>query len=142
MNQMTLLASECSNCGVDLDDWGRNRITTPISQRVIEVCDSCAEDWKAGLQGEIQTDDGTVYEYFYLRPSQVTCFYPLDEKQDDEYDPDAEEFSGSYSPRYGPYFVTGTTPYPHLEELCEKWLKLYPDAQERARKYHKEVRHT
>jgi hypothetical protein len=72
--QMSLLAGECNDCGVDLDGWGRNRITTPISQRAIEVCDGCAEDWKVGLKGEIQTDDGTVYGYFYLCPSQVTCF--------------------------------------------------------------------
>ena len=137
--QMSLLANKCNDCDVDLDHWGRNRVTTPISQRVIEVCDRCAKDWKVGLKGEILTDDGTVYAYFYLPHNQVTCFYPLAESEDDsddsaEYDPDAEEFSGSYSPKYGPYFVTGTTPYPHLEELCEKWVKLCPDAQERARK--------
>jgi hypothetical protein len=132
--QMTLLASECHDCGVDLDYWGRNRITTTVSLRVIEVCDECAKDRAAGLQGEIQVDDGTIYGYLYLPHSQVTSFY-LDESEDDsaEYDPDAEEFSGSYSPEFGPFYVTGTTPYPHLEELCEKWLKLCPDARERAR---------
>jgi hypothetical protein len=129
MNQMTLLASECHDCRSNLDARGRNRITMPISQRIIEVCDRCAKSMEAGLEGEIQTDDGAIYKYLYLPHSQVTCFYPLDN--------DKKGFDGFYD--NGPCHTSGFTPYPHLEELCEKWVKLCPDAQERARKFHKEA---
>lgn len=134
-------ATNCEDCDVDLEDWGRNQIITPVSKQVIEVCDDCAADRAAGLQGEIQTEDGTIYGYQYLPHSRVTSFYLPGEAAEecgDEYDPDKDEYSGSYSPKYGPFWVTGTKPYKHLEELAAKFLEICPDAHERAEKLREE----
>ena len=130
-------ASNCADCDVDLSDWGRNQIRTPLSNQVIGICNPCAAHRAAGLKGEIQTEDGTIYRYLYLPHSQVTSFcLPETGNDSDEFEPDAEESSGSYSPKYGTFWVTGTKPYKHLEELADKFLKICPDAQERAAKFH------
>lgn len=144
MNQqpnLFLFSTNCADCDVDLEDWGRNLVTLPISKKAIEVCDDCAAYRAAGLKGEIQAQDGTIYHYLYLPHSQVTSFSmpnEADKECGDEYDPDEEEYTGSYSPKYGPFWVTGTKPYKHLEELAAKFLEICPDAHERAVKLREE----
>ena len=142
--QIIIFAENCFSCDVELNGYnGRNRYEYQFSHRKVEVCDHCLKDFRSGLSGEIAAADGTIYTYHYLPHSQVVSFCLLNGEADNKagnenvHDEDCEcergypmdaEQSGSYDFKFAATFwVSGTKPYPHLEEIAASFVAAHPD---------------
>ena len=139
LQQPELIAQRCACCDIELHDKysGRHRYTWPISQCQVEICSACQSyiDW--GLKGEVASADGTIYRYLYLTHSHVVSFYPFSVTNRSIRGNKKEETGMYCFGRGGPgcNWVTGTKPYPHLEEISAKLSKAIPDLVEKGQNY-------
>jgi hypothetical protein len=104
-------SKNCAHCDLDLEDWGRNLVTMPVSKRKVELCDSCARHVANGENGEIRAADGKIYSYIYLPHSKVVSF----------------SYGGNSVGMYdfklkSGAWVTGTPKHDCLEELIQKYM--------------------